>query len=43
MQFESGSERESSLNRSVNKLGPVNGEIGEFGRLREANGLNLHG
>lgn len=36
-------DRAPSLNRAVNKRKGVNGETGEFGRLREANGLNLHG
>jgi hypothetical protein len=43
MQFESGSERAASLNRAVNKRGGVNGETGEFARLREANAPNQHG
>lgn len=34
---------DSSLNRPVNNLGGVNGETGEFVRLREANALNQHG
>lgn len=32
-----------ALNRPVNKRGPVNGENGEFGGLREANEANRGG
>src|SRR5688572_7210419 len=35
--------RGPSLNRAVNQRGGVNGESGEFARLREANAPNQHG
>lgn len=42
-QVRNRADRATFLNRTVNQTRGVNGETGEFARLREGNGLNQHG